>query len=206
MPDLSIEQKYPGQIICGIDEVGRGPLAGPVTAAAVILPTNLLDIPQLSLLNDSKKLTAKRREILFDVIQNHCQVGIGEASVAEIDELNILQSSLLAMKRAYEALPLKSTVALVDGNRAPDLPCTIQTVIKGDSLSSSIAAASIIAKVTRDRLMEKLGQDYPYYGWSKNAGYATKIHIEALKTHGATSHHRHSFAPVAKVIQQKIAS
>lgn len=201
MPDLSIEQQYSG-IICGIDEVGRGPLAGPVTAAAVILPDHVLDIPELALLNDSKKLTAKRREMLFEVIKNHCQFGIGQASVEEIDEINILQASLLAMHRAFDNLPTRPDVALIDGNKTPDLPCTMQAVVKGDSISSSIAAASIIAKVTRDRLMEKLGKEYPHYGWSRNAGYGTKIHMEALETHGVTIHHRRSFAPVTRALNK----
>lgn len=201
MPDLSIEKQYSGHIICGIDEVGRGPLAGPVMAAAVILPDNVLDIPELALLNDSKKLTAKRREALFPAIQTHCQFGIGQASVKEIDQINILQASLLAMARAYEALPTQATVALIDGNKTPNLSCTMQTVVKGDNVSLSIAAASIIAKVTRDRLMEELGKEYLAYGWSGNAGYGTKTHMEALQTHGATIHHRTSFAPVARAIK-----
>lgn len=200
MPDLSIEKNYSGTI-CGIDEVGRGPLAGPVTAAAVILPDHILDIPELALLNDSKKLTPKRREALYTSIIEQCHYGIGHASVEEIDEINILQASLLAMRRAYNALPIKADVALIDGNKAPELPCTTQTVIKGDNISSSIAAASIIAKVTRDRIMEELAKDFPHYGWSKNAGYGTKIHMEALQNHGATKHHRRSFAPITKIIQ-----
>ncbi len=202
MPDLSIEQQYPDQIICGIDEVGRGPLAGPVMAAAVILPKNVNEIAEFNILNDSKKLSAKKRELLFAVINKQCHIGIGEASVAEIDQINILQATMLAMKRAYEALPIKASVALIDGNKAPELSCITHTVIKGDSLSLSIAAASVIAKVTRDRLMKKLEEEYPYYGWSKNAGYGTQLHINALNTHGVSEHHRKSFSPVAKLYKK----
>ena len=183
--------------VCGLDEAGRGPLAGPVVAACVYVPPEKRSLDFWSQVNDSKKLSAKKRDVLFDLIREHCLCGIAESSVAEIDSMNILRASLLAMKRSFEAIHAdESWIALVDGNQRPPLPCTIQTVIKGDSISFSIAAASILAKVTRDRIMNDLCAQYPMYGWSKNAGYGTALHMNALQTHGATIHHRKSFAPV----------
>lgn len=182
-------------ITCGIDEVGRGPLAGPVLAAAVILPDTLPDF--FAQVTDSKKLNHSKREALFQPIMDCCQVGIGQASVEEIDQINILQATFLAMRRAFDALPVRPDHALVDGNRAPKLDCArIETVIGGDALIPAIAAASIIAKVTRDRLMTRLCEEFPGYGWSGNAGYGTKRHLEALSKLGVTVHHRRSFAPV----------
>lgn len=193
---FDLEQNYAFPV-CGLDEAGRGPLAGPVVAACVYVPTDKRGLGFWDDVNDSKKLSAKKRDTLFDHIREHCIYGIAEASVDEIDQLNILRASLLAMKRSFDIMGGKADwVALVDGNQKPPLPCTIQTVIKGDSISRSIAAASILAKVTRDRVMEDLCKQYPMYGWSKNAGYGTALHLNALREHGITAHHRKSFAPI----------
>ena len=178
------------RIICGVDEAGRGPLAGPVYAAAVILPRNL-DIEGL---NDSKKLTEKKRAELFDVITARAVAyGIGSASEREIDEINILQATFLAMRRAIEAMPVRPDLALIDGNRDTDFGVPSETVIKGDSLSASIAAASILAKVTRDRVMERFAEEYPRYGFEVHKGYGTKRHYEALREFGPCPIHRQSF-------------
>lgn len=202
MPDFSYESHHPSPV-CGIDEVGRGPWAGPVMAAAVILDPARIPAG----LNDSKKLTAARREALVPLIMDMAQVGIGSASVAEIDEINILQATYLAMRRAIAALPTAPAFALIDGNRTPpDLPCPAQTIIKGDSISLSIAAASIVAKVARDRLMADLAAEYPGYGWETNAGYGTAAHQAGLRSHGVTPHHRRSFKPIHKILgQERIA-
>ncbi|KQI70208.1 ribonuclease HII [Loktanella sp. 3ANDIMAR09] len=186
--------------IAGVDEVGRGPIAGPVVAAAVILdPDNIPDG-----LNDSKRLTARKREILFDLIPRVAQVGIAEATVAEIDTHNILRASHIAMVRAIASLPQAPDFALIDGNLLPrDMPCPATTIIKGDSRSLSIAAASIMAKVWRDRLMVGLAQQHPGYGWDRNAGYPTPEHKEGLKCNGVTLHHRRSFAPVRNILWQE---
>ncbi len=186
-----------GQVlIAGVDEAGRGPLAGPVVAAAVILNPEKL-IPGLA---DSKKLTEKQREKLFIQIQEHALAwAIAEASVAEIDEINILQASLLAMKRAVEALSIAPVLALVDGNVAPKLLCEVKTIIKGDQTEPAISAASILAKVTRDREMVELDKQFPQYGFAKHKGYPTKDHMIALEQHGITVWHRLSYAPVAKI-------
>jgi ribonuclease HII len=199
MPDFYREQKLleTYRIIAGVDEVGRGPWAGPVTACAVVLdPDNIPDG-----LNDSKKLTAKRREILFEQIVKTADVSIAHVSVEEIDQINILQASLLAMENAVAGLARPADFALIDGNKTPgNLSCPSETIIKGDAKSSSIAAASIVAKVTRDRLMVALSQQYPGYGWETNAGYGTKVHQEGLKTLGVTAHHRRSFKPIHKML------
>ncbi len=185
--------------IAGVDEVGRGPLAGPVVAAAVILdPQNIPDG-----LADSKALTEKRREALAPIIRACAEVGVGEASVEEIDRLNILQASLLAMRRAVAALPTAPVACLVDGNQDPRLPCKTELVIKGDARSLSVAAASIIAKTVRDQQMRDLGEIHPDYGWASNKGYGSKAHMAALKRIGATAHHRRSFAPVAAAINAR---
>ena len=177
-------------LICGVDEAGRGPLAGPVCAAAVILPRGLV-IPGL---NDSKKLTDKRRRELFDIIVAEAEAyGIAFASEQEIDEINILQATFLAMERAVSQLSVKPDLALVDGNRAPKLPIPVKTVVKGDSLSANIAAASILAKVTRDRLLEDLDETYPAYGFAVHKGYGTKRHYEALRENGPCPVHRMTF-------------
>lgn len=194
-PDFDLEQQV-GGMVAGVDEAGRGPWAGPVIAAAVILRPD--QIPDG--LNDSKKLSAAARERLFDQIQAVAQVGVGRASVEEIDQVNILQATLRAMARAVDALPAPPTAAIVDGNQTPALPCPTQTVVKGDGKSLSIAAASIIAKVTRDRLMADLSREFPDFGWERNAGYGTAQHQKALEKLGVTPHHRRSFAPVRKRI------
>lgn len=176
--------------VCGIDEVGRGPLAGPVCAAAVILPPDC-DIPGL---NDSKKLSEKKREALFPVIQEKALAfGIGWATAEEIDRVNILQATFLAMARAVEALPTPADYALVDGNRMPPLPIPGETIVKGDATSASIAAASILAKVSRDRLLRQLDEEHPEYGFAKHKGYGTKAHYEAIRKYGLLPEHRRSF-------------
>ena len=178
------------RIICGVDEAGRGPLAGPVCAAAVILPPNA-DIPGL---NDSKKLTDKRRRELFPVIKEQALAyGIGLASHEEIDQINILQATYLAMERALAQLSIKPELVLIDGNRAKDFGIPVQTVIKGDSLSASIAAASILAKVTRDDLMTQAAEEYPQYQFDIHKGYGTKAHYQALTDHGHSPIHRMTF-------------
>lgn len=176
--------------VCGIDEAGRGPLAGPVCAAAVILPPDC-DIPGL---NDSKKLSEKKREALFPVIQEKALAfGIGWATAEEIDRVNILQATFLAMARAVEALPAPADYALVDGNRMPPLPIPGETIVKGDATSASIAAASILAKVSRDRLLRRLDEEHPEYGFAKHKGYGTKAHYEAIRKYGLLPEHRRSF-------------
>ncbi len=186
--------------IAGVDEVGRGPLAGPVVAAAVVL--NLDVVPDG--LNDSKKLTAKRRAKLEDLIRETADVAIAEASVEEIDELNILRASHLAMERAVAALNPAPDYLLIDGNMIPkNLKQPSQAVIKGDARSVSIAAASIVAKNWRDRLMVDLAQQHPGYGWETNAGYPSKQHREALQNLGVTPHHRRSFKPVHNILYQE---
>ena len=198
-PDFSFEKSSPRQPVCGIDEAGRGPWAGPVVASAVIL--NPAEIPDG--LNDSKKLTAKRRDVLFDRILSTAQVGVGQASVQEIDDLNILNATYLAMRRAVGDLPNPPQYALIDGNRIPpELGCNSEAIVKGDGRSLSIAAASIIAKVTRDRLMVALAQQFPGYGWESNAGYGVKAHQEGLNRLGVTPHHRVSFKPIHKMLYQ----
>lgn len=207
MPDLSYETQHGrqvGRIICGVDEVGRGPLAGPVVACAAIIPPEGLPEGLANHINDSKKLSDKQRERLFPDLTRLCPHAIAEASVQEIDNINILHASLLAMTRAVRLLSFPPDHALIDGNKLPkDLPCPASTIIKGDGKSLSIAVASIIAKVTRDRLMKELALAHPAYGWERNAGYGTAVHLAALETHGITSWHRLSFAPVA---QAKIKS
>ena len=178
------------KIICGVDEAGRGPLAGPVCAAAVILPSNI-DIPGL---DDSKKLSDKRRRELFPVIKEQAVAyGIGLASHEEIDEINLLQATFLAMERALDLLDVKPDLALIDGNRAKDFGIPVQTVIHGDSLSASIAAASILAKVTRDDLMVEYAEKYPQYAFEIHKGYGTTAHYEALRTYGPSPIHRMTF-------------
>ena len=185
-----IEDSLGLHVICGVDEAGRGPLAGPVCAAAVILPKHL----QIPGLNDSKKLTDKKRRELFPVIQQQAiAYGIGLASEAEIDEINILQATFLAMRRALEQLTVLPEIALIDGNRETDFGLPVKTVVKGDSLSANIAAASVLAKVTRDNIMVELAQQYPEYGFEIHKGYGTKAHYEALRTYGPCPIHRRSF-------------
>jgi ribonuclease HII len=198
MPDFAHEilfGRLDGKVVCGVDEVGRGPLAGPVVAAAVILPPDFPEDIRVRI-KDSKKLSALSRENLYEPLRTHCRFAIAEASVEEIDRLNILWATMLAMQRAVAQLEEKIDVALIDGNRAPKLPCEAVTIVKGDDKSLSIAAASIIAKVYRDRLMKKLAERFPFYGWDHNAGYGTSEHMEALARHGITECHRISFAPI----------
>lgn len=205
MPDFLLEIKQGGCVI-GVDEVGRGPLAGPVVAAAVYISPQNYKHPVWREVQDSKKLSSVRREILFSMIQNQCHFGIAEASVDEIDSLNILQATFLAMKRAIEKIDIKNAFILIDGNRLPkNWPYDCQAVVKGDTKSVSIAAASILAKVTRDRMMTELGNTYPHYGWSSNAGYGTATHLAALETHGITHHHRKTFSPVRNIFEIKVA-
>lgn len=204
MPDLFHEIRlghadhFP---VCGVDEAGRGPLAGPVVAAAVLLPCG--PVPGWCTgINDSKQVKQAKREALAEIIRAQAPFGIGMASVEEIDTVNILQATFLAMGRAVEALALAAgrmpSLALVDGNQRPPLPCGVETLVEGDALSLSIAAASILAKVTRDKIMGELARQYPGYGWETNQGYGTARHRDAIRQLGPTPHHRRSFAPVAE--------
>jgi len=186
--DLARQDGY--QFVCGIDEAGRGPLAGPVFAAAVILPEHA----QIEGLNDSKKLTPKKREALYDVIVKTAVAwGVGFATESEIDEVNILQATFLAMQRAFNKLQITPDCALVDGNRMPTLGVETRLIVKGDSLSASIAAASILAKVSRDRVMCQIDDIYPEYGFAKHKGYGTKFHVEMLRKIGPCPVHRKTF-------------
>jgi ribonuclease HII len=200
IPDFSFEAaatKRGYLRIAGVDEVGRGPLAGPVVAAAVWLDPD--NIPEG--MNDSKKLTAKRREALYDQILAVADVSIASCSVEEIDEINILQASLRAMERAVAGLKSQADYVLVDGNKIPAaFGLNAEAIVKGDARSLSISAASIVAKTWRDRLMVDLAQQYPGYGWEKNAGYGTKLHMEGLAKFGVTPHHRRSFKPIHKML------
>ena len=184
-----------GVIVCGVDEVGRGPLAGPVVACAVCLP---VDIPRriTRRLKDSKQIDREEREEVAQILRETVAFGVGMADVEEIDRINILRASHLAMLRAFESVPSRPAYALVDGNQPPNLPCPITCIIGGDSISLSIAAASIIAKVERDKIMRELAAAHPVYGWETNVGYSTKGHLSALKEHGPTPYHRRSFRPV----------
>lgn len=195
MPDFAIERGCEG-LVCGIDEAGRGPLAGPVVAAAVILDRRRFRGWLRDGLDDSKAMTREARAKSYAALWNCARIGVGAASAREIDRINVLRASLVAMGRAVAALGVRPDIALVDGNVAPILPCPVKTVVKGDALSFSIAAASVIAKVTRDRIMATLAQRYPGYGWETNVGYTTAAHGRALAQLGATPHHRRSFEPV----------
>ena len=188
------------EIVCGVDEAGRGPLFGEVVAAAVILDQT----QPIAGLGDSKQLSEKVRDQLFKLIwEQAIAVSIGRASVAEIDQLNILQASMLAMQRAVEGLSVQPDMALVDGNRCPTLACPAQAIIKGDAKELCIGAASIIAKVTRDQDMQAWHKRYPYYGLDKHKGYPTKQHLLALAEHGVCDQHRRSFGPVARILEQQ---
>ncbi|MEM6311121.1 MAG: ribonuclease HII [Pseudomonadota bacterium] len=199
MPDFTLESAFDGRV-AGVDEVGRGPLAGPVVAAAVILDP--AHIPEG--LDDSKKLTSKKREALLPLIKEYAVVSIGQASVDEIDQINILRASHLAMRRAVAGLAERPDHLLIDGTMIPrelNIPAT--AVVRGDGKSLSIAAASIVAKIWRDRLMVDLAQQHPGYGWETNAGYPTKSHKSALQNLGVTPHHRRSFKPVHNILYQE---
>lgn len=203
MPDWSFEISAglrDGQIICGVDEVGRGPLAGPVLACAAILDPATLPLALAQRLDDSKKLSATAREHIAEALREIAIFAIAEATPAEIDEINILRASHLAMRRAVEALTQKPAHALVDGNMAPGLACATTCIVKGDQKSLSIAAASILAKVERDKIMSQLALTHTVYGWERNAGYPTAEHMAAIRTHGITPHHRRSFRPVSENI------
>lgn len=208
MPDFAIERRCRG-LVCGIDEAGRGPLAGPVVAAAVILDPRHLPKRLRDGLDDSKRLGSEAREEYHRLLvrlaaRGKAHIAIGAASVREIDAVNILHAALLAMTRAVAALAMRPDHALVDGNIAPPLPCAVEAVIGGDGLSLSIAAASVVAKIRRDRIMRALAPRYPGYGWETNAGYATPEHGAALRRLGVTPHHRRSFAPVRLALQTEL--
>jgi ribonuclease HII len=208
MPSFNLERCHPFPVV-GIDEAGCGPWAGPVVAGAFVFLNFDSIAPQvLSLIRDSKQLTPARRENAYLQLTTLCDVqfAVGISSVEEIDNLNIANATRLAMQRAVNQLTITPASALVDGIRKPDLQCPITSVIKGDQLSYSIASASIIAKVTRDRIMLELGKDYPAFGWAKNAGYGTVQHHNALKLEGITPHHRRSYAPIAKFIKLERSS
>ena len=205
MPSSIFERaarKMGHEIVCGVDEVGRGPWAGPVYACAAIVDTRKIAKSGLSGLDDSKKLKAQQRETLYARIVEHAEVGIGFCTVDEIDRLNILQASLLAMTRAVAALPMQPHFALVDGNKKPNFSFPCEAIVEGDAKSYSIAAASIVAKVTRDRLMVELAQSFPGYGWHTNVGYGTKEHQAGIAQHGVTIHHRKSWAPIYNRLNQ----
>lgn len=201
VPDLSREISLGGRV-AGIDEAGRGPWAGPVVAAAVVLNQSKMPDELRFGIKDSKVISSAKRERLFSLLRLHTEIGVGRAEVTEIDETNILNATFMAMRRALQALSISVDIALVDGNQAPNLPCKVETLVKGDALSLSIAAASIVAKVHRDREMAMLAKTFPGYGWEKNAGYGTKEHREALARIGVTPHHRKTFSPVAKIISK----
>ncbi len=205
MPDLELERAMFGDgngRVAGIDEAGRGPWAGPVVAAAVVLDRARLPAELVSRIDDSKKLSAGRRQRIAVELPDYADIGIGAASVAEITQFNILGATLRAMARAVQALEFAPVAALVDGNRAPALPCPVDTVIGGDALSLSIAAASIMAKVTRDDIMARLALRYPGFGWETNSGYGTAAHQRGLAAVGVTPHHRVSYAPIHKILSR----
>lgn len=195
LPSFEIEDEIPG-IVAGVDEAGRGPLAGPVVAAAVVLD------PQTAPegLRDSKTLTEKRRSVLATELWKTSAIGVGVSSVDEIDTINILQATLLAMSRAVANLPVRPGACIVDGNIKPKLRVPAYTVVKGDAKSLSIAAASIIAKTTRDRMMRELAREYPHYSWERNKGYSAPAHRKAIECFGVTPHHRKSFAPIHNML------
>jgi ribonuclease HII len=208
LPDFILEDRLLLPVdasIAGVDEVGRGCLAGPVTAVAAVLDRSRCTVDKLEKINDSKLISPKNRQRAMASIFEIAIIGVGFASRKEIDRLNILWASMLAMERAVSDLKNKLTqplaFALIDGNRLPKLKCPSEAIIKGDSKSFSIAAASIVAKCIRDALMVKMAKRYPEYGWEKNMGYGTRTHLEALKKYGVTDQHRRSFRPVAKILE-----
>lgn len=206
MPDFALETEYGGRV-AGVDEAGCGPLAGPVVAAAVVFGGGVPDDLAASI-DDSKALTAARREAIARLLPDvpGIEIGIAAASVNEILELNILRAAQLAMKRAVGRLPSPPDLALVDGNRRPPLDMPVRTVVGGDAISLSIAAASILAKVTRDRIMSRLDTRWPGYGWARNAGYGTAAHRDAITTRGCTPHHRRGFGTVRKQLELTITT
>jgi ribonuclease HII len=209
MPDFTLEIEFGGSNgrIAGIDEVGRGPWAGPVVAAAAVLDITKLPRDLLDRIDDSKALTAKKRDAIASELVARARTGdgvvvaLGSASVNEIDRINILRATECAMMRALARLPFHPDFVLVDGNRTPKFGCPTKAIVGGDARSLSIAAASIVAKVARDRLMTRLATIYPAFGWERNAGYGTPVHAEALTRIGPTAHHRRSFAPVARAVE-----
>lgn len=207
LPSFFYEKQYSGNV-AGIDEVGCGPWAGPVVASAVILDQKRFPIELLEIIHDSKKVSPKKRKMIYQELQrlkgDSCFISWAKASVEEVDTLNIRRAALLAMQRAVDVLEVKPQVALVDGNICPPLECHVKTLVKGDTLSYSIAAASIVAKVIRDEIMERLSEEYPHYGWERNAGYGTAEHQRAISAYGITPYHRVSFAPIARHIKQTI--
>lgn len=207
MPDFSFEKTSLTPVV-GIDEAGYGPWAGPLVCASVWLDPQKIPSILLTSLDDSKKLTKSKREFLFEILHKgkgvFCDIGVGLASPQEIDTLNVLKANYQAMERAVQQLQLQPKTLLVDGIRNPGFHPNIKTIKKGDSLSLSIAAASIIAKVTRDRLMTELACQYPVYGWDKNVGYGTARHIRAIKEHGITPHHRQSYKPIKTIMGENI--
>ena len=205
MPDYALEHAH-GGLVAGVDEVGRGPLAGPVVAAAVMFPGSVPGV-LADRLDDSKKLKPGVREHLYDVLlaSPGVLIGVGAASVAEIGRYNILRASWLAMQRAVGRLPQSPEFVLVDGNAAPDFGCPAQCVVGGDGISLSISAASVVAKVIRDRLMTRLARRWPGYGWERNAGYGTAIHRSGLMERGASPHHRAAFGTVRRILQASVS-
>jgi ribonuclease HII len=202
-PDYGLERAAgasPTHLVAGVDEVGRGALAGPVVAAAVVLPPRRLPRELRAWLRDSKLLTAHRRRLLATQLPACAEIGVGQASAAEIDRLGVVAATLQAMSAAVRALPRPPQVALIDGPVVPPLPCEARAVVKGDRLSLSVAAASIVAKVARDRIMQELARHYPGYGWERNCGYGTPAHLEALVRLGPAPPHRRSFAPVRALL------
>ncbi len=202
VPDFSLEDDCGANIVAGVDEVGRGPLCGPVVAAAVIFPRRDIEIPVI--IRDSKQMTAGARDAVYDWICQNTVWAVGQCSVAEIDELNILWASMRAMERAVAGLGTRPEFCLVDGNRVP-VGIHGAPVVRGDARSISIAAASIVAKVTRDRLMTALAAQFPMYEWDKNAGYPTPAHLRAIEKYGINEHYRKSFKPIKERIENETA-
>ena len=205
VPDFSIEKNTGKKIIAGADEAGRGPLCGPVVAGAVVFKK--FDFDDMPIISDSKQMTEKQRDIAFDWITNNPDIlwGVGQCSAAEIDELNILQASLTAMTRAINAIGVDVEYCLIDGNKMPK-GIIGESVVKGDAKSLSIAAASIIAKVTRDRIMKDLAKQFPQYDWDKNAGYPTQQHLQAIDKYGINEHYRKTYRPVKERIEKNANS
>lgn len=207
MPDFIFEHSYKDPV-AGVDEAGRGPWAGPVVSAAIIINRKVFPLDILNHINDSKLISKKKRTFIFSLLKKlnnkSCFIGIGISNVQEIEQFNILQATLLSMKRAIYNLPVLPNFILIDGKNSPKITIPNKTIIKGDTKSISIAAASIIAKVTRDQIMQNLSIKYPNYDWENNAGYGTKKHQEAIKNFGITIHHRKTFKPIAKLCQKAV--